>query len=461
MFHDYSCIGYTCVEDVSFDQTCRCDASDTDGGVVKAIRGTCTDYTGCSGGNCESTEFTDYCINETALREYYVDGDRCAYEDIRCVCNDGVCSCELESVSITPECEGGITEDCDEGENVRVDITYPSEECHRSLPTLYVQVDMADTGCTLCDDQPANEDLGCNDQCSYDAFCVACTSSPCTAYWTIPSILPECKNKVVSGGDASLRDACPCDGGVTLSSMAATGWFKFAEVMCYVDTDCDDGNPCTTDVCVNPGTSSSYCQNTDLPNGTSCGTNSICCETTGQSQCTIGECCTDAECPNGEVCSENNCYVTATINLYSGWNMVSIPYRNFIIRRTNCELEPKACPGCLIHYWDAEKQDWVVLPDFNDLTYDRGYWIYVPNLCFIDLFLEEPILASDLTTNYPGWNLIGSLPAETDVNDIQGSCAISDELLYYDAENQKWIETYIIQPYKSYWFYTDTVCQLS
>jgi len=42
-------------------------------------------------------------------------------------------------------------------------------------------------------------------------------------------------------------------------------------IACSSDADCDDGNPCTDDVCNNPGTCNSYCTNPSKPDGTGCG----------------------------------------------------------------------------------------------------------------------------------------------------------------------------------------------
>jgi hypothetical protein len=47
-------------------------------------------------------------------------------------------------------------------------------------------------------------------------------------------------------------------------------------VVCYSDSDCDDGDPCTTDTCNNPGTSSALCSYTRI---TSCMDNDGCCPT--------------------------------------------------------------------------------------------------------------------------------------------------------------------------------------
>jgi hypothetical protein len=56
---------------------------------------------------------------------------------------------------------------------------------------------------------------------------------------------------------------------------------------CNSDANCDDGNPCTTDTCSLGGTCDAACQNTDIPDCTSC--------------LPLGDACTDgAECCSGK-----------------------------------------------------------------------------------------------------------------------------------------------------------------
>ncbi len=78
---------------------------------------------------------------------------------------------------------------------------------------------------------------------------------------------------------------------------------KPAGPACSSDMECDDGNQCTNDVCVNPGETSAYCQNTALTDDGIC-TEGICCS---------GKCaapsCTDAgnECNDGNECTADAC----------------------------------------------------------------------------------------------------------------------------------------------------------
>jgi len=76
---------------------CRDDAEDSDGGLSYKVRGICTDYYQ-GGSNCRSTQYTDSCINSTALREYYVSDSTCGSVTKNCLdygsiyyCSSGMC----------------------------------------------------------------------------------------------------------------------------------------------------------------------------------------------------------------------------------------------------------------------------------------------------------------------------------------------------------------------------------
>jgi len=72
---------------------------------------------------------------------------------------------------------------------------------------------------------------------------------------------------------------CPCDPGEICypSDPNADPWGCVLPIKppeCHSDSDCDDGNSCTTDTCNNPGTSSASCSHTQI---TSCIDNDGCC----------------------------------------------------------------------------------------------------------------------------------------------------------------------------------------
>jgi hypothetical protein len=106
---------------------------------------------------------------------------------------------------------------------------------------------------------------------------------------------------------------------------------------CFDNTDCNDGNPCTDDRCLSPGTAScwniSNCDDTLFCNGTAiCCTNPAGCGGVGFGQCQPGipivcppgqfcsetelggciECETNADCDDGNQCTQNVCDANLT-----------------------------------------------------------------------------------------------------------------------------------------------------
>jgi hypothetical protein len=80
-------------------------------------------------------------------------------------------------------------------------------------------------------------------------------------------------------------------------------------VACYSDSDCNDNNPCTTDTCVNPGTTSAYCTHSNKPDGTSCPDDGNPCT---NDYCSSGSCIhpnkpDGTDCGDCKVCSSGSC----------------------------------------------------------------------------------------------------------------------------------------------------------
>lgn len=74
---------------------------------------------------------------------------------------------------------------------------------------------------------------------------------------------------------------------------------------CFVNADCDDGNPCTNDICVNPGTAEAYCENMAVADGTACDDGQFC---TVDDVCTAGVCSGEVRnCSDGVDCTVDSC----------------------------------------------------------------------------------------------------------------------------------------------------------
>ena len=114
-YYDFKCQSGSCAATSS--ENCKCDAYDSDGGQSYTTYGYCTDYTGCSGGSCQSTTYYDSCSGDT-LTEYYVSGSgdsaTCASTTYNCknlgsdyICSGGRCTnCKKdgEACSSTSDC---------------------------------------------------------------------------------------------------------------------------------------------------------------------------------------------------------------------------------------------------------------------------------------------------------------------------------------------------------------------
>ena len=76
-------------------ETCEDTCSDSDGGINIAEKGTVIDNDLCSSGDtsCPSSTYTDYCIDEETIREYYCSGNDYNYKDLYIgngyICRDG------------------------------------------------------------------------------------------------------------------------------------------------------------------------------------------------------------------------------------------------------------------------------------------------------------------------------------------------------------------------------------
>ncbi len=91
----------------------------------------------------------------------------------------------------------------------------------------------------------------------------------------------------------------------------ALGGGSVPAVGCSVDTDCGDGNECTTDVCVDAGLPGSYCQSNSAADGISCSDGQFC--TVGDA-CISGVCQGSArDCSDAVTCTADSCSESADI----------------------------------------------------------------------------------------------------------------------------------------------------
>ncbi|ODS40290.1 MAG: hypothetical protein A7315_09010 [Candidatus Altiarchaeales archaeon WOR_SM1_79] len=71
---------------------------------------------------------------------------------------------------------------------------------------------------------------------------------------------------------------------------------------CSSDSECDDANECTADTCVNPGAIGAHCSHSNVPDNTNCA-GGICCS----GICTAPVCSSDSDCGDGNPCTTDAC----------------------------------------------------------------------------------------------------------------------------------------------------------
>jgi len=247
-------------------------------------------------------------------------------EDATLVIEDeGVCgySPSLDSVSISPVCGGGSSTDCEEGEQIKIDVSYSGP----SPSPAYIQVDAMSSD-DLCDIQHQGGDMVGMD--------ISCTSSPCTGYWTIPDIHPECVGKTLSATAAGIykESISPINwlnwkslsGSFTLSTChlgspgnedycSSTCKCSIGEGDCDSDSECVDGAVCVDDVGADYGfdETTDVCElPTDGCHGAPLGDQSYC---SSSCKCSAGEgdCDSNDECESGLECVQD-------VGEYYGWD---------------------------------------------------------------------------------------------------------------------------------------------
>jgi len=104
-----------------------------------------------------------------------------------------------------------------------------------------------------------------------------------------------------SGGSCSVHSGNPCPPSAPYCIEATD---QCVSVACFNDSDCDDGNPCTDDICQNPGTDSANCINTN-DDSNSCNDGKWC---TINDRCSSGSCIGDPRnCNDGNECTDDIC----------------------------------------------------------------------------------------------------------------------------------------------------------
>ena len=247
----------TAVEDCATKQSDDPD-SNTDNSLV--IQGTVTDYTGCSGGACTSTGYTDYCDGNTVVEytrvpditsvntyryncegfegsgSYYCSGSRSYRTEWGC--SSGACSDAAASDTYT---------DCANGCNPSTGRCYasacsPTNPC--TPPKKYTSEGVVPN--PICGGQDGNDKITypdpgtCADtsgggfSCSYPPSSTACPTTGCSAAWR--------QTGGCSGGACYLNNAEDC---AAIASTDSDGQTYTSQGRCTDYTGCSGGS-CTS-----------------------------------------------------------------------------------------------------------------------------------------------------------------------------------------------------------------------
>ena len=194
-------------------------------------------------------------------------------------CDDGLFCNGSESCDSFGFCQNGADVDCGDA------IACTTDTCDPAMGCMNVPVDVACDDGNVCTADACNTVLGCTN----DAIPNCCTADV------------DCDDLVFCNGtEACQADLCepgsePCPGQNCDEATRSC-------VDCQVDADCDDGNPCTDDVCAG-GACIHDNNEVDCDDGDACTTSDRCVN----GVCTgilVEECCTaDAECDDDVFCN--------------------------------------------------------------------------------------------------------------------------------------------------------------
>ena len=249
----------------------------------------------------------------------------------------GTDSCGETCVKSSPSC-GQCTSDsaCGDGNICTTDTCVnpgtPSSYCsHPTLAGTHSQcsgttcssVANTSTSCTgtctnntQCGGCVANTGTACNDgnscttgetiQCS--GACGGGVNVPTSSNWSSWSAWSVCSNGSQTRtrtcqGTATCGGSNNCIGSSTETQSCGT-------IRCFDSTGCDDNNSCTSDVCINAGTTSSYCTNNASGTHTVCQSNACVSVANSLSSCT-NSCSSSANCTScaantGQACNDGN-----------------------------------------------------------------------------------------------------------------------------------------------------------
>jgi hypothetical protein len=288
----FSCVKGHCVDNggtdlCQNDDDCKDGEACEAGQCVETAGPECTDNEGCESGNCDVK--AGVCLG--AICEE--DGD-CL--EGTCDLDSGTCTLPDPGCEIDDDCKSGL---CDSGTGECIENAIDCEgdgECDDEDP---------------CTDDSCQEGKCKNVHAAHEGCCLSaddcevsglCEEASCVDFACVIEPIADC-----------CSDPTQCDDGNPMTSDLCTeGVCKNPGIDCVFDADCDDGNPCSIDTCP----SSHQCENTATADPLCCTTDEDCDDDdpdtkdvclSFQCQFKSENCVLDVDCVDSNPCTTETC----------------------------------------------------------------------------------------------------------------------------------------------------------
>ena len=176
-----------------------------------------------------------------------------------------------------------------------------------------------------------------------------------------------------------------------------------------------------------------------------------------------------------EIEEQYRSYLTDTIFLYEGWNLISTPYVHF---KSNLDTVLSSIIGSYdaLQWYDSSeafdswKHNHISKPpsmnDFNFITNTMGFWIHVTESGGVLFeYTGMPPQKEQTITLHTGWNMVG-YPSLKKYNITKGLNNLTfgvevDSIWTFDAETKTWEEIGLsdwFEPERGYWIHVNEEC---
>jgi len=199
---------------------------------------------------------------------------------------------------------------CFSNGNSELDVVAPGSIITSTVPT---------GNCDLCDSSGFNDVSGTSQATPHVAGVAALLLEE------NPNLTPADIRQVLRNTSVDLGQPFNRQGYGRVDAYAA---WNAVKQQCTLDSDCNDNNECTNDIC---NVTTGKCINNPVSDNTAC-TGGICCGGT----CTGATCSVNTDCNDGNSCTIDSCYNGGTCSAYCGYQDI-----------TQCINDDGCCPsGC-------------------------------------------------------------------------------------------------------------------